>query len=120
MTACVAERYGACNVAKGILAGSVRRGGVMWARWDWADLWQPVFAADFGGVGDAAMFQSNLGSSYVYPSACNPLVSQTPHAGGVNTVAFLDGSVRAVAGGIAPAVWWAVLTPRGGEDIRLD
>jgi type II secretory pathway pseudopilin PulG len=46
--------------------------------------------------------------------ACNPNVAQTPHAGGM-LVALADGSVRSLAPSIQPSVYWAAVTPAGGE-----
>lgn len=45
---------------------------------------------------------------------CDPTVPQTPHAGGMVT-ALLDGSVRVTRSGAAPGVFWAAVTPAGGE-----
>ena len=45
---------------------------------------------------------------------CNILLAQTPHA--AMNVLFGDGSVRTLAGSVNPTtVWWALLTPAGGE-----
>jgi len=113
-TIAAAEKFGCCNASKGMSTGLNGKGGTMWARWDWADMWQPTFAADPSALGDDAMFQENP-QPYNYPGPCNPLVPQTPHAGGVISTAWLDGSVRGIAASISPAVWWASITPRGGE-----
>lgn len=50
---------------------------------------------------------------------CDPTVPQTPHPGGM-LVAMLDGSVRTVRGGVSEAVFWAAVTPAGGESGSLD
>ncbi len=52
-------------------------------------------------------------------SECNPLLPQTPHAGGM-IVALADGSVRTVAPNIANAMFWGMVTPAGGEVATLD
>jgi hypothetical protein len=44
---------------------------------------------------------------------------QTPFAAGL-PVALFDGSVRTIRPGIAPDVFWAAVTPRGGEVASLD
>jgi len=49
--------------------------------------------------------------------ACDPTVAQTPHASGM-LVALMDGGVRTVAPGVAPAVYWSAVTPAGGEPSR--
>ncbi|MBX9580036.1 MAG: DUF1559 domain-containing protein [Gemmataceae bacterium] len=48
------------------------------------------------------------------PNDCNPWLPQTPHPGGM-IVGMGDGSVRTVRAGIDPGVFWAVVTPAGGE-----
>jgi len=48
--------------------------------------------------------------------ACDYRVPQTPHAGGMLT-AYLDGSVRTTRPGVAPEVFWAAVTPNGGETV---
>lgn len=50
------------------------------------------------------------------PAEADPHVLQTPHAGGL-PVAFFDGSVRTISSGIAESVFWALVTPDGGEVI---
>lgn len=50
---------------------------------------------------------------------CDPTVPQTPHAGGM-LVALADGSVRTVRQDIAEHVFWAAVTPAGGEVAPLD
>ena len=47
---------------------------------------------------------------------CNYRLAQTPHAGGM-LVAMFDGSVRTLAPGTAPSVYWGMVTPSGGEVI---
>jgi hypothetical protein len=60
---------------------------------------------------------SVLGESFqVAPplSACNPNVAQTPHPAGM-LVASFDGSVRILARDTPTSVYWALVTPDGGE-----
>lgn len=45
---------------------------------------------------------------------CNPGIPQTPHPGGM-LAALADGSVRTLARGMAPQVFWGAVTPAGGE-----
>jgi prepilin-type N-terminal cleavage/methylation domain-containing protein len=45
---------------------------------------------------------------------CDPKVPQTPHASGM-IVGLADGSVRTVGVGIAPNVFWSLVTPAAGE-----
>jgi len=51
--------------------------------------------------------------------ACDPTVAQTPHTSGM-LVALLDGGVRTLAPDVAPDVYWAAVTPAGGEVIARD
>lgn len=48
------------------------------------------------------------------PGDCDPRVPQTPHPGGM-LVGMGDGSVRTAARAIRPEVFWALVTPAGGE-----
>lgn len=48
------------------------------------------------------------------PGECRRDVPQTPHPGGM-LVALGDGSVRTVAPGVRTDVFWALVTPAGGE-----
>jgi hypothetical protein len=50
---------------------------------------------------------------------CDPRVPQTPHAAGM-LVGLFDGSVRTVRSGIDETVFWAAVTPAGGEVAPLD
>jgi hypothetical protein len=52
-------------------------------------------------------------------SECDPRLPNASSARGLQ-VAFGDGSVRILAPGIAPAVFWGAVTPHGGEVIALD
>lgn len=45
---------------------------------------------------------------------CNPRLAQTPHRAGM-LVGVLDGSVKTLSPTIAPPVYWALVTPAGGE-----
>jgi type II secretory pathway pseudopilin PulG len=52
-------------------------------------------------------------------NGCDPSIPQTPHVGGM-LVALADGAVRVVASGIAEHVFWAAVTPNGGEAAGQD
>ena len=52
-------------------------------------------------------------------SDCNPLIPQTPHAGGM-LVGMFDGSVRTVTPRISEEAFWGSVTPAGGEVVTLD
>lgn len=45
---------------------------------------------------------------------CDPLVPQTPHSSGM-IVGMADGSVRQIGPGVAPQVFWALVTPSSGD-----
>jgi prepilin-type N-terminal cleavage/methylation domain-containing protein len=48
------------------------------------------------------------------PDDCDFAVPQTPHASGM-LLALGDGAVRSVAPSVQPSVFWALVTPAGGE-----
>jgi prepilin-type N-terminal cleavage/methylation domain-containing protein len=50
---------------------------------------------------------------------CDPTRASTPHAGGI-VVGLADGSVRTLSPGMNRTIWWAALTPRGGELLGSD
>jgi prepilin-type N-terminal cleavage/methylation domain-containing protein len=50
---------------------------------------------------------------------CDPTRASTPHAGGIR-VGLADGSVRTLSPGMSRTIWWAALTPRGGEVLSSD
>jgi prepilin-type N-terminal cleavage/methylation domain-containing protein len=62
-------------------------------------------------IGPGSIFQ-------VQPSPfegnCDPTRTATSHAGGM-VVGLADGSVRLLAAGMSGDVWWAAVTPAGGE-----
>ena len=48
----------------------------------------------------------------------DPRLAQTPHRSGM-LVCMLDGSVQVLHPGISPSVYWALVTPEGGEAVEL-
>jgi prepilin-type N-terminal cleavage/methylation domain-containing protein len=50
---------------------------------------------------------------------CDPTRAATAHAGGM-MVGLVDGSVRTLAPSISGAIWWAAVTPSGGEVLDLN
>jgi prepilin-type N-terminal cleavage/methylation domain-containing protein len=53
------------------------------------------------------------------PEEVDPHIPQAPHQAGL-TVALFDGSVRTIAPSVAESVFWAVVSPAGGEAVSLD
>ena len=53
------------------------------------------------------------------PEDVDPSIPQTPHRVGL-TVAMFDGSVRTISPSVPPSVFWAMVTPAGGEIVNLD
>jgi prepilin-type N-terminal cleavage/methylation domain-containing protein len=53
------------------------------------------------------------------PKGCYERLANTPHQSGMVT-AWGDGSVRILAGGVAPNIYWGAVTPAGGEILNLD
>lgn len=53
------------------------------------------------------------------PEDADPSIPQTPHRAGL-TVALFDGSVRTIAPSVSDTVFWALVTPAGGEVVAGD
>jgi hypothetical protein len=53
------------------------------------------------------------------PDNCDPTRAATAHTGGM-VVGLADGSVRTLAADMSGDVWWAAVTPAGGEVQGLD
>ena len=53
------------------------------------------------------------------PEEADMRIVQTPFSAGL-PVAMFDGSVRTIRYGVAESVFWAAITPRGGEVSTLD
>jgi len=53
------------------------------------------------------------------PELVDPSIPQTPHRAGL-TVALFDGSVQTISPSVAETVFWALVTPAGGEVASLD
>jgi len=102
-TIMLGEKFASCY------SDTVPRGGNMWARWDCADYFQPVFGAWVSGPASKFQVRPFPANS----SACNYTVAQTAHA--AMTTAFADGSVRGLTDSISGPLWWALCTPAGGE-----
>jgi prepilin-type N-terminal cleavage/methylation domain-containing protein len=64
-------------------------------------------------IGPASRFQVRP-----VPGNCDPTRTATSHAGMV--VCLGDGSVRTLSPSMSGAVWWAAVTPSGGEAAGLD
>ena len=112
-TVLFAERYAYC---------SATNGGGKWSRWEIYDIWEPMFAGWQGWTGPptattTSMFQDAPTSFFQGGnSTCNAYLAQTPHPGAMNTC-FADGTVRQLSPSMNGAIWWALLTPNGGETI---
>lgn len=50
---------------------------------------------------------------------CNPSIPETPYESGL-LVALVDGSVLTIRPGVAESVFWAMVTPAGGEVVQID
>lgn len=51
------------------------------------------------------------------PEQVDPSIPSTPHRAGL-TVAMFDGSVRTIAPSVSETVFWALVTPAGGEAVN--
>jgi len=61
-------------------------------------------------IGPASKFQVQP----LFLGECDPTRASTSHAGGI-LVGLADGSVRTLAPTMSGDIWWAALTPSGGE-----
>jgi prepilin-type processing-associated H-X9-DG protein len=116
-TILIGEKYAVCSItADRNIGGKAREGGSHFAYWG-NDAYAPFFAlydpkwTDADAIGAASLFQ-------VRPSpaagACSPSRASTGHSSGMNA-GMADGSVQTLSQGISGAVWWALVTPAGGE-----
>lgn len=79
-----------------------------------------TFAGYFQVRPETTFLSPNLTFQIAPPfNRCDAGLAQTPHPAGMIT-AFGDGSIRILGPGIAPPVYWGMVTPRGGEAINLD
>jgi prepilin-type N-terminal cleavage/methylation domain-containing protein len=53
------------------------------------------------------------------PENVDPSIPQTPHRAGL-TVAMFDGSVQTLSPSVSESVFWALVTPMGGEAVNAD
>ncbi|VTS08854.1 Uncharacterized protein OS=Blastopirellula marina DSM 3645 GN=DSM3645_01270 PE=4 SV=1: N_methyl: SBP_bac_10 [Tuwongella immobilis] len=122
------ERYATCRdiaVSWGVTQGEMIYGRMRRATFADNMLFFPD-GSPAGGQGDAfPKFMGTpprLGCShgpYTYqlaprPSDCELYLAQTPHPAGMLTAMF-DGSVRTTAPNVSEFVFWATVTPAGGE-----
>jgi hypothetical protein len=127
-----AEKYARCS--NRTMALPFREGGAAWAyctspAFPWLpppmDLpmkgFQPGFAIaalrNFGAphaIGPESKFQVQP-----RPDNCDPTRASTAHAGGIQ-VGLVGGSVRTLSRDMNEKIWWALVTPRGGELIGSD
>ena len=117
-----AEKYASAWISAEANNGTMYKGGCNWAYFQW-DCQNPFFAfveparrnvrrsTDPNGVGPNSTFQ-------VQPNAaggCNPCLPATGH--NAMNVCIADGSVRQLAASMERSVWWALVTPAGGEKL---
>jgi prepilin-type N-terminal cleavage/methylation domain-containing protein len=124
-TILLAERYAVCESTANPLPGQARP-------WDW---WLPA-------VGPVAYLNGVLGHRYhpyfavpttngtrvgpgslfqVRPARgnCDASCASTGHTGGMQ-VTLADASVRTLSSGMSGTIWWAAVTPAGGEVLGAD
>jgi len=129
-----AEKYARC--ANSDMAPPFRDGGAAWA-YSTSPLfpWQPApmippgkaFFPAFAipalvargapnAIGPGSIFQVQPSP---YEGNCDPTRAATAHPGGM-LVGMADGSVRSLSASMSGEVWWAAVTPAGGEVLDLD
>ncbi len=99
-----AEKYNQCG----------EKGGSLWAVGAHSPTWMAMFA--YKTTGPESKFQIMPDP---WDSACNPLVAQTPHPGGIS-IGLGDGSARTLAGAVSGKTWWEACTPSSGESLAND
>jgi prepilin-type N-terminal cleavage/methylation domain-containing protein len=113
-----AEKYARCSSVSLGLDGGSFWGYCATAAFDLPPPMEPpykLFPASFAianrSIGPGSKFQ-------VRPleGDCNPNRAATAHAGGIQ-VCVADGSVRTLAAAMSANLWWAAVTPWGGEPL---
>jgi prepilin-type N-terminal cleavage/methylation domain-containing protein len=127
-----AEKYARCTNTN--MVPAFQDGGTAWAYTTAAPFpWQPppmiasgkAFLPAFAILGLVARGAPNaIGPGSIFqvqpmPDNCDPTRAATSHAGGMVT-GMADGSVRILAAGMSGDIWWAAVTPAGGEVQGLD
>lgn len=97
-------------------AGLGYAGGCHWAYFQ-ADCQNPFFAFFETGRSATDPAAVDPGGFQVQPSParCNGCLPASGHS--ALNVCLADGSVRALAAGMSPQAWWALVTPAGGETV---
>jgi len=110
-TVMLAERYGTC----GSTGSQDDARASLWS--DANDRWRPVFCInedlqtpETAGFRPCRLFQVTPN----WLSGCDSTRAQSSHPGGI-PVAFVDGSVRSLAGGMAEEVWSGICHPADGQ-----
>jgi prepilin-type N-terminal cleavage/methylation domain-containing protein len=126
-TILLAEKYKICTNT--VMVPAFRDGGSAWAYTATPVFpWQPppmtppgkAFQSGFaiaGLVARGAPDAIGPGSKFdvqPIPGNCDPTRAATAHPGGM-VVGVADGSVRLLAADMSGEVWWAAVTPEGGE-----
>lgn len=121
-----AEKYAVASIpSSDHPQGTASVGGNHWAYFQ-ADCNNPVFAYWYAagavandpnsvGPGKADDWRNSRFQVRPSPKSCNPCVSATAHT--AMSVALADGSVRHLGAEIDRNVWWALVTPFGGEPV---
>jgi prepilin-type N-terminal cleavage/methylation domain-containing protein len=124
-----AEKYASAWISAEANHGAAYWGGCHWAYFQ-ADCHNPFFAyyepaqpnrtslTDPNAIGPTNAADPRNGRFQVQPNpagGCNPCLPATGHA--AMNVCMGDGSVRPLAASMDRLVWWALVTPAGGEVI---
>jgi prepilin-type N-terminal cleavage/methylation domain-containing protein len=127
-----AEKYARCS--NSTMVAQFRDGGTAWAYTATPVFpWQPSpMNAPYRGFGPGFCIAALVGRGVpdaIGPGSlfqlqpaegkCDPTRASTSHAGGI-LVGMCDGSVHSLAQTISGDIWWALVTPKGGEVFNLD
>jgi hypothetical protein len=109
-----AEKYAAASISAAANNGVAYQGGCHWAYFQ-ADCRNPYIAFYETPTDPKAMAPGHF-QVQPNPASCNPCLPATGHA--ALNVCMGDGSVRALSAGMAPVLWWSLVTPAGGRNGR--
>jgi prepilin-type N-terminal cleavage/methylation domain-containing protein len=112
-----AEKYARCLTSSSApIFGPGTERGCLWAWWHTGFVYYPRFAWQTWwntGAGPNSRFQVKPTPFTGSTSKCDGARASTPHD--VMNVAMGDGSVKTLSAATSGNVWWAMVTPMGGE-----
>jgi hypothetical protein len=112
-TILLTEKFASASIGAAANHGTAYKGGCHWAYFQ-ADCQNPFFAFYEAPTDPNAVAPGHF-QVQPNPASCNPCLPATGHA--ALNVCMGDGSVRSLRADMEPALWWALVTPAGGETV---